>query len=146
MKRDLYKKYLLINDWIDMDERAMDKVRSTRIFEDLLDSEFVKNVEIYRSMWPPITLPTGKTARSPSKDLELRFKWFFSNYNYTWDMIFQATENYITYYRDRNYVFMRTSSFFIYKEESTKIRTSNLAEWCDSIKDGIEEEDFHIDV
>lgn len=146
MNRDIYKKYLLINEWIDIGEKATDKIRSSRIFEDLMDGEFVKNVEVYRSMWPAITLPTGKTARSSSKDLESRYKWFFANYNYDWEIIFQATENYITYYRDRGYNFMRTSAYFIYKEESTRIRTSTLAEWCDRIKDGIVEQDYHIDV
>lgn len=146
MKRDLYRKYLILNDWIDLDDKPLDKVRNSRIFEDFMDQDFTKNVELYRLMWPAITLPTGKTARSSIKDLEARFKWFFLNYSYGWDAIFKATENYITYYRERSFSFMRSSAYFIYKEDSTRIKTSTLAEWCDNVKDGIEEQDYHIDV
>ena len=146
MKRDLYRKYLIINDWIDFDDKPTDKVRNSRILDDFMDEEFTKNVETYRLMWPPITLPSGKTARSSSIDLEKRFKWFFSNYNFSWEAVFRATEKYIEYYRDRSFAYMRSSAFFIYKEESTKIRTSTLADWCDNLEDGAQIEDFHIDV
>lgn len=147
MNKEVYKKYLLINGWIDLDDRATDKVRSSRVFDDFMDVDFSKNVETYRSMWPSITLPTGKSARSNIKDLESRFKWFFSNYdNYGWELIFKATEAYISYYRDRGYAFMRTSGYFIYKEDSTRVKTSTMAEWCDKINDGVVEESYQIDV
>lgn len=146
MNPDLYRRYLITNDWININNKATNKLRESKIFEDLIDSDFTRNVDIYRSMWPAITLPTGKTARSTSIDLQARFKWFFKTYEYNWDTIFQATEHYITYYRDRGYNFMRTSSYFIYKEESTKLRTSTLAEWCDRIEDGVIEEDYHMDI
>lgn len=146
MNKEVYKKYLLINGWIDLDNKPTDKVRSSRILEDFMDVDFSRNVETYRSMWPSITLPSGKSARSNVKDLEARFKWFFSNYNYSWELIFKATESYISYYRDRNYAFMRASGFFVYKEDSTKVRSSSMAEWCDKINDGVIEESYHIDV
>lgn len=148
MKRDIYKRYLFTNNWIDLNEKPTEKVVSSGIFKGLGEEDFVKNVGIYRSVWPPITLPTGKTARCSLKDLEARFKWFFMNYNYDWSTIHKATENYVSYYADRGFSFMRTSGYFIYKEESTKLRTSTLAEWCDNIMEGTDQkmDDYHIDV
>lgn len=146
MEFERYRRYLYVNDWIDMKNKATNKVKESKIFDEIIDTNFRENIEKYRSMWPAITLPTGKTARSSSKELEDRFKWFFNNYDHDWEMIFKATENYITFYAERGYAFMRTSSYFICKYESLKIRTSTLAEWCDRIKDGVEEKDYHIDV
>jgi len=146
MKRHLYVDFLIRHKWIDSSEKPTDKVRSTRIFQDLMDSEFSGKVEQYRLMWPAIRLPNGKMARGSNLELESRFKWFFSKYNYDWNTIFKATESYITYYRERGYAFMRTSGYFICKEETTKIRTSTLAEWCENAADGIIEQDYHIDV
>lgn len=147
MKRDLYRKYLLINNWIDIDDKPTEKLNASGIFNGVGEEGFVKNVATYRSMWPAVTLPTGKTARCSYKDLEARFKWFFTNYNYDWITIFKATENYVSYWNERGYSFMRTSGYFIYKEESTKIRTSTLAEWCDNIVENVQQEDdYHIDV
>lgn len=146
LSHDKYRRYLFINDWITMYNKATPKLIESGIFEDVEDINFTKNVETYRSLWPAITLPTGRTARSTSIDLQSRFKWFFKNYNYDWDIVLKATEHYITYYRDRNYAYMRTSSYFIYKEETTKLRTSTLAEWCDRIQDGVIEENYHMDI
>lgn len=146
MDPKLYRRYLFVNDWITIENKPTEKLRKSKIFEDVQDPDFEKNVEIYRLMWPPITLPTGKTARSSSVDLQHRFRWFFENYQYNWDAIFQATESYINFYRERSYAYMRTSSYFIYKEETTKLRTSTLAEWCDRIGDGVVEHNYHIDV
>lgn len=147
MNYDRYRKYLVINDWLDIRNNPTEKVKRSKIFDDFEDETFGKNVETYRSMWPLVTLPSGKTARSSSVDLKSRFKWFLGHYNYDWSTILKATENYIVYYRDRSWAFMRTSAYFIYKEENTKVRTSTLSEWCDKILEGVqEEESYRIDV
>ena len=106
-----------------------------------------EKIEKYRLMWPSLILPSGKNARSSYKDLEGRFVWFLENFDYDWDTIYTATEEYIKYYNQRGYNFMRTSSFFIYKESTPKFRTSDLAEWCDKVlNEDIKEESFDIDI
>lgn len=126
-----YKYSLKASGYLEKDDKL--SVKAKKLFgENLVDGE---NVERYRLLWPSMILPTGKNARSSSKELEVRFKWFFENYDYTWDEIFKATEEYIRYFAERGYAFMRTSAYFIYKETSPKLRVSTLAEWCDKISD-----------
>lgn len=124
---DGYKSVLYTKGWIDGRGNLNDK--SISLFETSnIDNQ---SVERYRQMWPSIVLPNGKYARSSHKELEVRFKWFFENFSYDWETIYKATEEYLKYYEERRYNFMRTSGFFIYKESSPKLRTSDLAEWCD---------------
>lgn len=143
---DRHELELITKGWIDLKGKGTEKLRKSKIFEGHVSLDFSRNVEVYRSMWPSLTLPSGKLAKSPSRDLELRFNWFFDNYNYDWNTILKATESYIEYYRERGYNFMRSSSFFIYKEDSARIKNSDLAQWCDKINTGEVEKSYHIDV
>lgn len=108
--------------------------------------DITAKVEEYRSLWPKGVLPSGKPAKSPVKDLELRFKWFFKNYDFDWDLILKATESYIVRQAEIGNRFMRTSSYFIYKQDTPQLRTSSLAEWCETIKDGGVEETYDINI
>lgn len=90
----------------------------------------------YREMFPKGNLPYGLPARNPVKELEKKFLWFFNNYDYTWDVILQATKNYISHCDTESYKFMKTSTYFISKANPDKTVVSTLASWCDMIKDG----------
>jgi hypothetical protein len=114
--------------------------------EDKISADYI---ERYRLLWPSIILPSGKSARSSNKELEIRFKWFFENFSYTWEEVYKATEEYIKYFQERGYNFMRTSAYFVYKEVSPKLRNSTLAEWCDNISNDnsvIHDDGFDINV
>jgi len=38
---------------------------------------------------------------------------------------------------------MKTSQYFISKQDKSKVRTSDLADYCDMVRDGVEPEDTH---
>ncbi len=94
------------------------------------------NIVLYRELFPKGNLPSGSPSRSPIKDLEKRFLWFFNNYDYSWDVIIKATKKYINQYESEGYKFMKTSGYFIYKSGIDKTTTSLLATYCDMILEG----------
>lgn len=146
VNKDLVHGNLRLEGWIDGEFRTTEKFREAGIFGEQNVSELIRNVEIYRQMWPSITLPTGTQARSPNKDLQKRFKWFLENYDYSWETILKATEMYISHYRDQRYAFMRNSAFFIFKSEGA-MKNSTLASWCDrTLIEDKQEDSFDINV
>ena len=89
----------------------------------------------YRVMFPKGVLPSGYPARLPLKDLEKRFVWFTENYDYKWETILLATKMYIDKYKDEGYMYMKTSGYFIVKNEKG-VTTSTLATFCDMVLEG----------
>ena len=63
---------------------------------DLMGSDFIKNIEIYNNLFPKVKLNSGKYARVNHKSLEAAFRWFFTEFDYSWDIILKATQRYIT--------------------------------------------------
>ena len=50
---------------------------------------------------------------------------------------------YVNEYRDKQYMYMQNSQYFISKQDKHKVKTSKLADYCDMIKDGVTtEEDY----
>jgi hypothetical protein len=93
-----------------------------------IDTDYL---EEYYQMWPRIKLPTGKYARSDKKNLQAAFKWFFKKYGYSWNVVIQATAMYLDEYEAKGWSYMRTSQYFIRKDE-----TSELADYCGMIESG----------
>jgi hypothetical protein len=98
-----------------------------------MGTDFLKNIEQYNLIFPNIKLPSGKYARSNVKNLENAFRWFFDNYDYDWDTIFSASKKYIREYADNQYNYMRTSQYFIRKQEDGRQFMSELANYCEII-------------
>jgi len=109
----------------------------------LMGKEFLKRINEYRDVFPAGKLPSGKPARVNVKTLENSFRWFFENYDFSWDEVIDATSMYVNAYRDNDYMYMKTSQYFISKQDKSKVRTSDLADYCDMIRDGVEPEDNH---
>lgn len=105
-----------------------------------MGTEFSENIDKYLLMFPKIKLPSGKPARNDKKNIETAFRWFFENHNYSWKTIFQATENYIDEYAAKNYNYMQTSQYFIRKQYSDKTWRSDLANYCDIVENGGDDE------
>jgi hypothetical protein len=61
--------------------------------------------------------------------------WFKSNYTYDWETILKATKKYITQYQSEGYMYMKTSSYFIYKNGLDRTSVSTLASYCDMVLD-----------
>ena len=102
----------------------------------LMGKDFKENIAIYRDMFPNKKLPSGKQARSAPKNLETAFRWFFDNYDYDWKTIFRATKKYVNEHQKKGDKFMRTSQFYIRKNNM-----SDLADGCDAVLSGSDQEE-----
>jgi hypothetical protein len=94
------------------------------------------DLEVHRLLadnFPAKKLGSGKYARTNVKNLESGFRWFFENYDYTWETILKATRKYVLEYSMKNYEYMRTSQYFIRKQGSDKSFESDLATYCDML-------------
>lgn len=106
---------------------------------DLLGDKFIENIKEYNEIFPNKKLSSGKYARVNPKTLENSFRWLFENYDYTWDVIFKATLKYVNEYSIRRYEYMRTSQYFIRKQNIDKTWDSDLATYCELIISGEDE-------
>lgn len=99
--------------------------------DELLGIDYPEKVEMYNQIFPKEKLPSGAYARTHVKNLETNFKWFFQEYDYTWDVILGATKMYVQKYKMDSYKFMKTSMYFIRKANAEKMVVSELGNWCD---------------
>jgi hypothetical protein len=106
----------------------------------LMGDEFLSKIAIYNEIFPNRKLSSGKYARVNVKTLENSFRWFFENYSYSWDVVIKATEKYVDEYSVRRYEYMRTSQYFVRKQNTDKTWDSELATYCDLIENGYDEE------
>ena len=58
---------------------------------------------------------------------------FFENYDYDWSVVLKAAEKYVSEYMVMNYQYMRTSQYFIRKQNIDKTWDSDLANYCELI-------------
>lgn len=119
------------------------KVHKKLTDKQLLGTSAADNIEKYRSIFPKGKLPSGVPSRNNVKVLAENFRWFFSEYDYTWDEVVTATTMYVNEYQKNNYLYMQNSQYFISKQDKHKVKTSKLADYCDMIRDGISTEDDH---
>ena len=109
--------------------------------KDIMGSDFDVCIKAYNELFPAKKLGSGKYARTNIKNLETGFRWFFSTYEYDWKTIIEATKKYVQEYEMKNYEYMRTSQYFIRKQNPDKSFESDLATYCDMIQDGGSNED-----
>lgn len=109
----------------------------------LMGKEFSTKLNEYREVFPAGKLPSGKPARVNVRSLENSFRWFFETYDFSWDEIINATKMYVNSYEDNQFMYMKTSQYFVAKEDKNKVKSSDLADYCDMIRDGVEPEDNH---
>jgi hypothetical protein len=110
----------------------------------LMGDNFDTNIKLYNELFPAKKLGSGKYARTNIKNLETSFRWFFENYDYTWETILKATKKYVFEYSLKNYEYMRTSQYFIRKQNSDKSFESDLATYCDMLNYGSPNEEQDI--
>jgi hypothetical protein len=108
--------------------------------KDLMGHNFMQNIEAYVNIFPNRKLSSGKYARVPAKNLENAFRWFFDTFNYDWETIFLATQKYVLEYESKNYDYMRNSQYFLRKQNIDKSWDSDLATYCEYLKDNPDEE------
>jgi hypothetical protein len=110
---------------------------SGSVIEETTTDEMIKK---YLELFPSKRLPSGKPARQNKKTIENAFNWFFKTYEYTWDVVLQATAYYVDSYEKNGYLYMRNSQYFIVKTNTDKTKDSELADYCEIIHNGIDEE------
>jgi len=94
------------------------------------------NVDDYLKIFPKGKLPSGKPARVNAKTITESFVWFFKNYDFTWDVILDATKLYVDEYESKNYLYMKNSQYFIRKCNTDKTWDSELANYCELVQSG----------
>jgi len=108
--------------------------------KDLMGQDFLENIKAYVNIFPNRKLSSGKYARVNPKNLEAGFRWFFENYDYSWEIILKATQKYVNEYEVRDYEFMRTAQYFIRKQNIDKSFESDLATYCELVQDKPDDE------
>lgn len=111
-------------------------IQKKKTSSQLLGKDFKEKLKQYNEIFPNTKLPSGSAARSSLSNIETRMRWFFDNHDYTWDIVFQATETYVDEKRKQNWKFCRTSQYFIKKAERDGTNNSDLANYCEIIKSG----------
>lgn len=104
-----------------------------------VDAEFIANVNTYRELFPAIKLPTGSYGRSATKNLETAFVWFFDNFDYTWETVLKATKLYLNQKEMDRWKYCKNSQYFIRKNDGPKNVVSELANFCENIINGADE-------
>jgi hypothetical protein len=107
-----------------------------KVNSDLMGADYVANIEAYVELFPDKKLSSGRYARVNPKNLDGAFKWFFETYDYTWETILQATEKYVSEYEMKRFEYMRTSQYFLRKQNLDKSFESELANYCDLVISG----------
>lgn len=101
------------------------------------------NIKQYREIFPAGKLPSGVPSRNNVKILTENFRWFFGEYDYTWEEVMKATKMYVNEYRDNQYLYMMNSQYFISKQDKHRVKRSQLADYCDMIRDGVTNKPEH---
>ena len=109
----------------------------------LMGKDFAQKLEEYRNIFPAGRLPSGKPGRQNVRSLETAFRWFFENYEFTWDEIMKASRMYVNEFEDIQFLYMKNSQYFVSKQDKHKVKQSDLADYCDMIKDGVIDQPNH---
>jgi len=112
-------------------------VNKKRTSKQLMGKDYAEMLKAYREVFPTGKLPSGKPGRQNVKTLENAFRWFFETYDYTWEEVVYATVMYINEYKEKDYMYMKTSQYFICKSDKNKVKHSELADYCDMVRDGV---------
>ena len=109
----------------------------------LMGKDFLDKLKEYREIFPAGKLPSGKPARVNIRTLESSFRWFFDMFEPTWDEIIKATKMYVNEYEAKDYMYMKTSQYFISKTDKNKVKTSDLMDYIDMVRDGVIDQPNH---
>jgi len=85
--------------------------------------------------WPRVKQPfSGKYLATDEKALTKKMKWFVDEYDYSTNEIEFATIQYLHHHYKNGWQHVRQATYFIYHEDQSKLRQSDLASWCDTIR------------
>lgn len=104
--------------------------------EDIIGVDYISKIRAYVELFPKGKLPSGKPARSNPKNLETSFRWFFETFDYDWETVYAATKMYLDEFERNNFKYMRTSQYFVRKQNQDKSFDSELANYCEQYLSG----------
>lgn len=119
------------------------KVHKKKTSTQILGKEFVESMTKYNELFPRKKAGSNKYMRSNIKNVETNFRWFFANYQYTWETILEATARYLRDQEADNYKYTRTSMYFIHKKDKG-VESSDLADWCEMVVGGEDTTDTQV--
>ena len=99
-------------------------------------------VDAFKKLWPKEKLDTGKHGRCSHSELVTAFTWFLTvhpTFN-DWKIIMDAGAAYCNEREQDNWKFTRRSKYFIRKQMPDKSWTSDLSEYYERIRDGVQDE------
>lgn len=102
----------------------------------IMGNDFEENAKKYNEIFPRMKLPSNKPARSPIKEVVAALREFFKEYDYTWDIVHAAAAYYIEEEQKKGFKYTRTSRYFIRKQDQDKTWISDLAGYCELVKNG----------
>lgn len=100
------------------------------ISKELEEQALLSKTREFARLFPPIILPTKLPARGKLSQVKLKLKLFLQSYSYDWDLIYTATEQYVSRYRDEGYKYMQNASNFILDKNGD----SSLAIECETLE------------
>lgn len=120
------------------------KIQKKKTSTQLMGSSYSDNLIKYLEIFPRVKLPSGSAARSDKKNVETAMRWFFDNYEYTWETVLGATINYVDEYEKKSpaYMYMQTAQYFIRKQQTDKTWGSELANRCAAFESGDDVEEI----
>ena len=142
--KDSQGAYVISHKMYELIKKVEKNFKKEKAGDKKVDSDFIANVEAYRELFPNIKLPSGVYARSAVKNLEPAMIWFFENFNYSWDTVLKATKMYINEYEIKRWMYLKNSQYFIRKQNAYKQYTSELANYCENILNGADENNKNI--
>lgn len=125
-----------------LDTKVFDDIEYTLVEDDSKERSFERKIGRYIGIFPAHRLPSGAPARASVPTVKLQFTEFFKQYDYSWDVIYEATQNYVNYYAERNYEYMRNAKNFILNKDGE----SQLALECDMMLNKQEHFSFDKDI
>lgn len=145
-----YNKYIKITDYstlsFELRQKAIDLLKSNCIFYYDLQKEFKKDdfekqgIESWINDYRKLFKATGASGKVGDKKSTIKkMQWFMKEYpEYSVETIMTATQKYIDQEAHNNFKYLQRSDYFISKEDTSKVKVSRLASFCEEV----EEDDY----
>lgn len=126
------------------------KIVFTEMFLNILTNTLIVSINIEKSsnlealssqlmsIFPEGKNSAGQSWRGTKAIITDKLSKFKKKYKYSDDTIIEATKAYVKFFKNSRYEYMRSLKYFIEKQGVG----SDLAEWCENNKSGVEVQSF----
>ena len=134
--------------WLDQDLKPTEKLKNlaSKVEKLFVKAKIKEEIEIpldkvleFDTLFPAIKIPTsGQYAHCSKRELTSAFKSFFKEFGnkYSWEVIFQATSNYVSEFEQKNWEYLRRSKYFVRREMRDKSAEYLLEEYAERVLNG----------